>query len=207
MASSKITLIGMNRFDTSLWDGLILPAGVDKDTLVDTIILRGGEFEVLFPDVDFMKLAIGTVSRKWNRTFTKWVDALNLECNPIDNYDRYEEYTDVRSGTARIDGSTHDTTTSSGHIENEGKVSAYDSVEYTPHDKNESNSTNGASSDTTTSSTNKNDETVTHKAHLRGNIGITTSQQMIQSELDISMWNLYEHVADTILSEIVIPVY
>ena len=42
---------------------------------------------------------------------------------------------------------------------------------------------------------------------LSGNIGVTTSQQMLQSELDIARWNLYEHIADLFCSEFCIMVY
>jgi len=47
--------------------------------------------------------------------------------------------------------------------------------------------------------------TRTGRAH--GNIGVTTSQQMLQSELDIVAWNIYEHITDLFLQEFVIPVY
>ena len=46
-----------------------------------------------------------------------------------------------------------------------------------------------------------------HKARLFGNIGVTTSQQMLQSELDIARWNLYEHIADLFAQEFCIMVY
>ena len=42
---------------------------------------------------------------------------------------------------------------------------------------------------------------------IHGNIGVTTSQQMLQAELDIAQWNLYEHITDLFLSEFVIPIY
>ena len=46
-----------------------------------------------------------------------------------------------------------------------------------------------------------------HKGHIHGNIGVTTSQQMLQSELEIAQWNLYEHISDIFLSDFVIPIY
>ena len=51
------------------------------------------------------------------------------------------------------------------------------------------------------------DYTNTHKARLFGNIGVTTSQQMLQSEFDIARWNMYEHIADLFASEFCIMVY
>ena len=46
--------------------------------------------------------------------------------------------------------------------------------------------------------------TVKHDAHLYGNIGVTTSQQMLSDELDIQAWNIYEHITDAFLTDMVI---
>ena len=43
--------------------------------------------------------------------------------------------------------------------------------------------------------------------YQKGNIGVTTSQMMLQSELDIARWNLYEHIADLFCQEFCIMVY
>lgn len=51
------------------------------------------------------------------------------------------------------------------------------------------------------------DYTNIHKARLFGNIGVTTSQQMLQSEFDIARWNMYEHIADLFCQEFCIMVY
>ena len=46
MASAKMTLIGMNIFfanmNDDLFKNLTLPEGIDKQTLTDNILLRGG---------------------------------------------------------------------------------------------------------------------------------------------------------------------
>ena len=51
------------------------------------------------------------------------------------------------------------------------------------------------------------DVTFTHEGRIHGNIGVTTSQQMLQAELDIAEWNIYEHITDLFLTEFVIPIY
>ena len=55
----------------------------------------------------------------------------------------------------------------------------------------------------TTSHTGK-DETDVHR---HGNIGVTTSQQMLKSELDIQAWNCYEHICDVFIKEMCVAVY
>ena len=42
---------------------------------------------------------------------------------------------------------------------------------------------------------------------IHGNIGVTSSQELLESELRIAQWNLYEHITDLFLSEFVIPIY
>lgn len=41
---------------------------------------------------------------------------------------------------------------------------------------------------------------------MYGNIGVTTSQQMLKEELEISAWSLYDSIARLFLSEYVIPI-
>ena len=52
MSSAKITTVGfyqyMNAYNNDLFGLLNLPQGIDKDTLVNNIMLRGGEFEVVY---------------------------------------------------------------------------------------------------------------------------------------------------------------
>ena len=46
-----------------------------------------------------------------------------------------------------------------------------------------------------------------HRLRAYGNIGVTTSQQMLQSELEISEWNIYEHIADLFIDEFCVLLY
>ena len=53
--------------------------------------MKGGEFEVLYPDPDFLKYSIKIWSSKWFRTFSEWLRGTEQRWNPIYNYDRFEE--------------------------------------------------------------------------------------------------------------------
>lgn len=247
MSSSKLTLIGLYNFYESknkdLFEKLTFPEGIDRDTVISNILLRGGEFEVIYSDPEFIYNSCSVFTIKWKRTFEKWLNALNTEYDPLYNYDRHEEWTDT--GTESKNGSTSDTesrsdsmntsitrnrsvtdtTTNTGSETNENKKSAFDSSDYSPYTKDEISSTNSTTGSTTTSDTDNGTDTNngktersgstsenrntggTHTGHLYGNIGVTTSQQMLQAELNIARWNLYEHIADLFLSEYVIPIY
>lgn len=200
---AKITLIGfenyLNGYNKSLFEKLALPEGIDKDTLTNNILLRAGEFETLYSNPDFLIDAISLWGKKYARTFTKWLAALNVEYNPLENYDRIEEWEEH----SHNDGHTHDDSTNNGGINNENKVSAYDSDDYQPHDISSSLSNSEIHSDTRVDASNDNN----HTGRIHGNIGVTTSQQMLQSELDIAAWNIYEHITDLFITEFCIMVY
>ena len=249
----------MNDIGDDLFRYLRLPEGIDKDTLTGNILLRGGEFEVVYSDPEFIQRSISIWSSKWYRTFEKWINALNIDYNPLENYDRMEEWTDNRNkkdssndsgkvdntqdttgGTTyneQVDDKTSEVVSGNEHltstVETENKVSAFDSDEYQPHDKTISDTTNDTTSDSerdtqtdhdTTGNTSENnhvtgnvtsigshngteDEDSRHVGRVHGNIGVTTSQQMLESELQLAEWNIYEHITDIFLSEYVIPIY
>ena len=219
MAIAKITLIGMNNYMESMNDDLFkyltLPTGINKQTLINNILLRGGEFESLYGDPYFLQNMIGVWSDKWQRTFIKWMKALSIEYDPLYNYDRHEIYKDIRTENENANRSESatavDNSTSTGSGTTTNTVSAYDSATYSPHDQSTSSSSGSNDSTATTNSIGSNnrklDETVAHDAHLYGNIGVTTSQQMLKDELDINEWNVYEHITDLFLNEFSIYVY
>lgn len=201
---AEFTLIGFEKYlkasNSSLFADVVLPEGIDKEVLVDTIILKGGEFEPVYMDPYFMKSAIKSWSIKWNRTFSKWLTALSIDYNPLENYDRIEDSTDTRTETAEA----HDESSSSGSGTTNNGRSAYNSTsDYNNHDNSSTNSTGSNISDALTEA---NGNTV-HHARLHGNIGVTTSQQMLQSELDIAKWSLYDQIADMFINEFLIMIY
>lgn len=208
---AKMTLIGCKAFfdnaDADLFEKLILPEGLSKDTLVNNIIYHGGEFEVLYANPYYIKESIGTWSAVHHDTFERWVNALALEYNPLENYDRMENWTDVTDRDATgsstsTSGSTTGTTTS-----NENTKSAFDASTYQPNEKDDATSSTTASSTDSTSVSNSEDNTFSHAGRVHGNIGVTTSQQMLISELDLGYWNVYQRITELFLHDFVIPVY
>ena len=215
MASCKITMIGMYQFDNTLFDGLTLPNGIDKKTAVNEILMRAGEFEVNYPDISFMKLAIEHWGKKHFRTFQKWIDALNIDFEPLYNYDRYEEYEDEKKNTqnskSKSSAKSKTDTTSTNDVTLTHDVSAYDSNTYQPREKEvtdgdstvkgEGESSTDANEDIT------GNETLKHTAHLYGNIGVTTSTQMLEDYIRVERFNIYEQLANIFVDEFCIGVY
>jgi len=68
--------------------------------------------------------------------------------------------------------------------------------------RNATSSENG-SNDTTSNNT----EQIKHTAHLYGNIGVTTSTQMLEDFLRVERFNIYEQLADMFISELCLLIY
>lgn len=260
MSQSKITIIGIadyleNVENDDLFKFMDIPEGIEKTVLTDNIMIRGGDFEVIYPDPYFMQKSIGTWSKKWYRTFEKWIEAITTDYDPIENYNRYEEWTDKLDSTSsenvkdsrkttRLENKTDNTvsdmtstvTVGTDQSEvtdatNETTVSAYDSDGYQPKEKVDTDAKVDTSTTSSTNSTDnqninlteqlsgsddtdiesntsgKRDDTTTHLGHIHGNIGVTTSQQMIQSSLDLARFNIIEQITDIFLREFIIPIY
>lgn len=219
MATMTMSLLGMYNVDDTLFDNMVLPDELDRDLVISSLLMKSGEFEVMYPDIDFMKSFIGMWSHKWSRTFSEWVRGTKASWNPIENYDRYEDITDTLNKSESGSNSENSSGTSSGTDgftgggSNEGLVSAYDASTYQPSAKNITSTSNSSTSSSTTSASSSGTNSVTtessniHNSHIHGNIGVTQASDMLKSFYDISAWNLYDHIADVFIAEACIPVY
>lgn len=199
MSKSKITIIGfenyLNNTNRSLFDNIILHPDIEKDILIDAIMMRCSEFELLYSNPLTMIEMITFWFRKHNRTFSKWMEALSIEYNPLENYDRMEDWTDDNIGHGSV--TVNDTVTS--HLTN--SRSAFDSNTFVSDTKSDNTTIDKG---TTTSNGNNN---LTHHGRLHGNIGVTTSQQMLEAELEIARWNIYDKIADLFAMDFCLMVY
>lgn len=166
----RLTMIGMYNYDSTIFDGLTLPEGADKTVFINSFLLEYGECRALYPDPDFTKLAIANFSLKFAESLERIYTALSSEYNPIHNYDRYEENELNMLGTIALD--------QAGAITNERQVSAYNETNYQPDEKQTTEYSDR------TDTTRRNAKDLENK-HMYGNIGLTTSQQMINAEIDL----------------------
>ena len=163
----------------------------------------------------------GAFAGVYSNTLDQLHKALTIEYDPIENYSATETYTDTRQLTDRTvdslnktttDSSTTDTDTDAENsVNTELKKSGYnvaepitDTIQNTTENNTSSNTetversgneTHAGQSDKTVT------ETITHNLQRSGNIGVTTSQQMIESEITLrnnDFWEiLLKKFADT----------
>lgn len=118
MSSAKMTLLGLYNYNNHIFDGLQFPAGIDRQVAINEILLRSGEFEIIYPDMQFLADAITHWGVKHYRTFEQWIRALSIEFDPLYNYDRFEEYTDAKSAQGQqTSGSKTSGQTTSADVE------------------------------------------------------------------------------------------
>lgn len=221
MSTMKVTILGfedyLNHKNDSLFKDIKLPPGLDihKDTLVNEILLHCAEFEVTYANPFFMKDATTNFFNKNYLVFKKWWEGVIAEYNPIENTDRYEEWTD--EGNRSQENTSTDTTVASDVSEVNGggtttrDVTTYDSESY-KHD-NQVSSTSGSTSEASTEgSSDKHHEGTEehfdkHVGHVHGNIGTMTAAQLLEGHYEISRFNIFEQIADLYMLDFCIGVY
>ena len=221
---SKLTLIGIHNYSKgAIWDNILLPDGYDKEILVNEILKQCGEFSLIYPDSDFLKVQIEQFFKKWYHNFDRWMKAYNFDYEALFNLDvkstRTEEGENYENGskTSNDSRTTSGNTTgsSSGYNENIHQKSAYDSGSFQNTEKdNGSSSMNSSGSSSETSSGNGTEITSGNSNHKiiteeyrRGNQGITQSQEMLLAEYNAWRFNIYSQVADIFASEFCVTVY
>lgn len=91
-----LSIMGMYEYDDSLFDGLDVPTYTDdsgtvhtvnKQDVINSILLNCAELELLYSNIDTMKLAIGVWSASEQDTWKKMFESQKLKYNPLWNVD------------------------------------------------------------------------------------------------------------------------
>lgn len=232
----RLTLIGLYKYNPAVFSNLSLPAAVDEETFIDSLLMEYGECPLIYPNYDYMVLAIGAWCRKWYDNIERIATAINAEYNPIHNYDRTETWTEneegnkdftrgIVDGESATENQTINETENGTESENgndEDLVSAYNESNYQPSTKTTYERENESENDktTTTNKSNRNDRSTdetyeetngrqnTKTGRAYGNIGVTENSEMVQHELDLrSKENLYHIIAELFYKEFCLYVF
>ena len=184
-----LSVMGLYQFDDSVFDVMEVPEGVDHDTVVASILTECSELEIMLPDPDVFKVSLGFWSRSQLPIWTKLYNTTNLEYNPIWNKDG--TITETRN-LARSDNESRNLA-NSAQTDAVGQVSAFNSNAWQNADHQ---TMSGSGTDTGTVNRSGTDTgTVTRRE--TGNIGVTTTQQMIREEREISTFNIYDYIVQS----------
>lgn len=217
----RIPLSTLINYDNTVLDGIYYPAG-GRDDFLSYFQLEYGEFTPIYQRPDLLKEQIRVLGVALQPTIDAWAEALALEYNPIENYDRIETGGDT-TAHGKIDTTTHGKaeTITGGHKDTqplhseEHLISADNSSTYYPSDKTVQDQSEIErtynSEKTTESGTTKNQEsgktTITHNWRIHGNIGTMTTQDMLGQELNIRRFCYMEEVGRLYAEKFLIMLY
>lgn len=159
---------------------------------------------------------MGCENYRWKKLW----ETMNYDYNPIENYNMKESSTDTRDGSTEVDHTTIGNNMGSNNtiIKNTSNilnsVYGFNSVESVNSD--DSNGTSDGNSTETSESNNsetrKGNTTLSdknlHSLTRSGNIGVTTTQQMITQERELVIWKFFDDVVFADMDKyLVCPIY
>lgn len=83
----RMTLYGMLQYDPSIFDGVVVPDGIDPNIVKDDIIEKCGDLYPYYQVPPRVKLAITRFFAEYYHNFEMMYKALTNEYNPIENTD------------------------------------------------------------------------------------------------------------------------
>lgn len=216
-------LLDLLYYDDTIMDNFTVPDGIDRGLALDTIYQRCGLTPLYHPDPAWLKFHVGRWCSKNAKTWEELYKTTTLDYNPIYNYDRTEETTDTRSGTRTLSEDTSSNTKQNGDTSvtdtssdsSEHTLSADNSDSYEPGYKDVSRRQDTQASE----SSNRVDvtgdravdettgETYSHKLRAYGNIGVTTTQEMLEAQRKVVRYNIYNEIADSFKDEFCLYIY
>lgn len=189
--NSWLSIAGLYSYDQSVLNGLQVPSGIDRQTLIDNLLMECEELEVLYPSVEWMQKAVSAWCRKELPIWSAMVKTLALEYNPIWNKDgKITESRDLQTHGSNA--------TSSGSTATNSR-SAYNSSNFENAERDVVSANGSGSADGTEA------ETITRVE--QGNIGVTTTQQMLKEELEIRKTSVYDYIIQSFKRRFCLLVY
>lgn len=156
---------------------------MDAENVKDNLLLETESMEVLYPSAPFLKAAITIWAKERLEVWQKLYNTTQLEYNPIENYDRYEESSNINSGS------------SSGSTTAVSSATAYDSNDFADTSKG------------VTSGSNRSNSNGRFSSHVHGNIGVVSSQQMVEQSRRVDQFCMTQYIIDDFISRFCVGVY
>lgn len=99
---ARLTIMGLYNYDPDIFAGFEVPDGMDRDVVINEIVMQCAELELVYPSFNLMKLAINNWCKVESKIWDRLWNTENLEYNPIWNVDGKI----IERGTAGSVGST-----------------------------------------------------------------------------------------------------
>ena len=196
-----LSIQGLLLFDPTLFDTMPLPDGLDRETVVGTIVYECAPFEVLIPQPELFKRLLNLFAQRRLPVWKKLYDS---------TIQRYDLLADTET-TRRYSGS--DTDTRSPDLTTEGQNSGSDTVEQKVAAFNSADYANREKQTTTLGTKNKIHSTGTEKTvRERGTSEHTTGRsrpaaELLQAEREAALFDVVHFIATDVKCNFCIMVY
>lgn len=212
---AMMSILSLYNYDNSIFNDFEVPEGMDKDNTIDNILLECAELSLVYTEPVFMRRAIKQWSDKEQKIWKKLWATENLEYNPIWNVDGTvtEFETIERDKTNDIDRTTSSGEMTSDDVEQTttDSVTGYNSTAWQDHTKSVVDSDRDISRSVTGSDNVDESESEDSERSLvtkrTGNIGVTTTQQMIREEREIAQFNTIDYITQSFKKRFCVMVY
>ena len=236
---ATLDLLGIYKYHPTLFSKFVIPEELDPEVLIDNLLMESAEMEILYPEADFLELAIGAWSKKMLHIWEELYATTQYNYNPIWNKDgtfvevetrNLKGTEDIMDNNTRTDNlktkQTRDlagTTSSSDSGESTESVFGFNSSTAAPASKNNASSSGTGSSTDTGTITDENTGTqsdnrtvdrdttdtgtIRHERTEQGNIGITSTQQLIKEQREVVELNLYDVIIKDFITRFCLAVY
>ena len=181
---TNMSIIGMYTYQPDIFDNMVIPDTIDKETLIDNIILECGEMEALYTNLDFLKEAITRWSKARIHTWNRISVVLYEDYDPFINIKRDERREIIQDRDLNDNGTSVN------------KVNAWNDNEGVEREQNiiDNNSTG----------TVKTVETF----HVEGDSAITDAQDVAKKEVELrNKYDLYSYIVNDFRNKFCLYIY
>lgn len=202
-----LSIMGLYEYDNTLFQGLQLPEGLDQEAVINEILLQCAELEIVYPSIDIMKLAITTWSVANQYTWQKLYDTMVIEYNPIWNVDADVTETLIGNENRDIDRTGSGSNNETINLTDTEAVKGFNSDTWAESHKTDHSGTDNTALSSTEVINDDVDRNETRTQHRTGNIGVTTTQQMLEQERKIADFNMISFIAQSFKQRFCLLIY
>ena len=76
---ASVSFMGLYSYDPTIFNDLQLPSGIDRETMINNLMVETAELEVMQPDPGIIKIVLGWFSRKRLPQWQRVADAYGLD--------------------------------------------------------------------------------------------------------------------------------
>lgn len=192
-------LLSLYEFDNTLFDNMLIPNNIDKELLISEIMDQTAELGLVYYNFGYIKWKLGSWSSKRISIWNELESTLHYDYNPIHNYDRTEIFGRQSVTQRKFESEIENDTVG----DQQNYKNGYNSEEQVKSDS-------GETSMQSKSSKNDTDDTdFKDNSNMRayGNIGVTTTQKMIQSQREVVQFDIIQYIIEDFKKEFCILVY